>query len=74
MLPFSPYVKMIPAYIFFQFQGFSEISCDPNPASGTRGPDGGYPPVTRRISVTSRMGFVNFVKHKILTNFVCRRG
>ena len=34
MLPFSPDVKMIPAYFFFSFQGFSErISCDPNPDS-----------------------------------------
>ena len=29
-------------------------------ASGTRGPGGGYPPAIRRISVTSRMGFVKF--------------
>ena len=36
MLPFSPDVKMIPAYFFFffSFQGFSErISCGPNPDS-----------------------------------------
>ena len=34
MLPFSPDVKIIPAYFFFSFQGFSErISCDPNPDS-----------------------------------------
>ena len=34
MLPFFPDVKMIPAYFFFSFHGYSErISCDPNPDS-----------------------------------------
>ena len=34
MLPFSPDVKMMPAFFFFSFQGFSvRISCDPNPDS-----------------------------------------
>ena len=34
MLPFSPDVKMISAYFYFSFQGFSKrISCDPNPDS-----------------------------------------
>ena len=37
-------------------------------ASGTCGPDCGYPPDIRRISVTSRMGFVNFAKHIITEN------
>ena len=37
-------------------------------ASGTRGPEGGCPPDIRRISVTSRMGSVNFAKHIIREN------
>ena len=37
-------------------------------ASGTRSPDGEYPPDTWRISLTSQMGSVNFAKHIIREN------
>ena len=53
MLPFSPDVKMIPAYFFSVSKSFLKeypVILILIPASRTRGPEGGYPPDIRDVT------------------------
>ena len=57
------YKIMIFFYKHLTFTNHTKENCLEYPL-----PEGGYPPVIRRISVTSRMGFENFAKHIIKEN------